>query len=73
MHAVRADVVEVVMHVVRIMRQKALTDSGHARLAQKTVFAQKMGSAMEDVEIPLLGADFNTWFPLLIVIYCSLL
>ena len=41
--------------------------------AQKLVFAQKMGRAMADV--PLFGTDlaFNTWFPLTLVIYCTLL
>ena len=38
---------------------------------QKLVFAQKMGRAMADV--PLFGTDFNTWFPLTLVIYCLLL
>lgn len=40
---------------------------------QKTVFAEKMASAMEDVTFPFLGADFNTWFPLTVVMYCLLL
>ena len=40
---------------------------------QKLVFARKMGAAMADV--PLFGTDltFNTWFPLTLVIYCTLL
>ena len=40
---------------------------------QKTVFATKMGSAMDVVMLPFFGADFNTWFPLTVVIYCLLL
>jgi hypothetical protein len=38
---------------------------------QATVFAQEMGTAMHDV--PVFGADFNTWFPLVVVVYCTLL
>ena len=40
---------------------------------QKTVFAQKMGTAMDVVKLPFFGADFNTWFPLTVVIYTLLL
>ena len=39
--------------------------------AQATVFAQEMGTAMADV--PVFGTNFNTWFPLVAVVYCSLL
>ncbi len=38
---------------------------------QATVFAQEMGTAMHDV--PVFGTDFNTWFPLVVVVYCTLL
>jgi len=38
---------------------------------QATVFAQEMGAAMHDV--PVFGTDFNTWFPLVVVVYCTLL
>jgi hypothetical protein len=30
-----------------------------------------MGTAMADV--PVFGTNFNTWFPLVVVVYCSLL
>ena len=43
---------------------------GHLRM-QATVFAQEMGTAMHDV--PVFGTDFNTWFPLVVVVYCPLL
>ncbi|KAK9907685.1 hypothetical protein WJX75_008089 [Coccomyxa subellipsoidea] len=36
-----------------------------------TVFAQEMGTAMRDV--PVFGTNFNTWFPLVVVVYCTLL
>ena len=38
---------------------------------QATVFAQEMGTAMHDV--PVFGTNFNTWFPLVVVVYCTLL
>lgn len=38
---------------------------------QATVFAQEMGTAMHDV--PVFGTDYNTWFPLVVVVYCTLL
>ena len=38
---------------------------------QKLVFAQKMGRAMSDV--PILSSQFNTWFPLTLVIWCTIL
>jgi hypothetical protein len=38
---------------------------------QATVFAQEMGTAMRDV--PVFGTNFNTWFPLVVVVYCTLL
>ena len=38
---------------------------------QTLVFAQKMGSALKDV--PILNRDFNTWFPITLVIYCAVL
>ena len=37
---------------------------------QSMVFFQKMG-AMNDV--PVLGQDFNTWFPLVLLVYVALL
>lgn len=38
---------------------------------QQMVFIAKMGSAFQDV--PILGQSFNTWFPLLLVVYVLLL
>ncbi|KAL4450039.1 hypothetical protein ABPG77_010708 [Micractinium sp. CCAP 211/92] len=38
---------------------------------QKMVFFQKAGAMNSDV--PILGQDFNTWFPLTMVIYVALL
>jgi hypothetical protein len=35
------------------------------------VFFQKMGAMSSDV--PILGQDFNTWFPLTMLIYVALL
>jgi hypothetical protein len=35
------------------------------------VFAPEMGPALEDVAV--FGTNFNTWFPLVAVVYCSLL
>jgi len=51
------------LHVIRM----------HEYLPQgrRTVFAQKMSPAMADV--PVFGADFNTWFPLTTGVYCLLL
>ena len=51
------------LHVIRM----------HEYLPQgrRTVFAQKMRPAMADV--PVFGTDFNTWFPLVITVYCTLL
>ncbi|KDD72244.1 hypothetical protein H632_c3640p0, partial [Helicosporidium sp. ATCC 50920] len=37
----------------------------------QTVFSEKMARAMADV--PLLGTSFNTWFPLVLVVYVLLL
>lgn len=39
--------------------------------AQSMVFFQKMGAMSSDV--PILGQDFNTWFPLTMLIYVALL
>ena len=41
------------------------------QILQATVFAQEMGTAMHDV--PVFGTNFNTWFPLVVVVYCTLL
>ena len=51
------------LHVIRM----------HEYLPQgrRTVFAQKMSPAMADV--PVFGTDFNTWFPLVTAVYCTLL
>lgn len=38
---------------------------------QKMVFFQKAGAMNSDV--PILGQDFNTWFPLTMVVYVALL
>lgn len=43
----------------------------HHSPVQKMVFFQKAGAMNSDV--PVLGQDFNTWFPLTMVIYVALL
>lgn len=37
---------------------------------QNTVFLEKMGAMQE---VPFLGAAFNTWWPLLLVLFCIVL
>ncbi|KAK9807047.1 hypothetical protein WJX72_011975 [[Myrmecia] bisecta] len=51
------------LHVIRM--HEVLTGG------KGTVFSRKMGAAMK--EVPLLGQDFNTWFPLVVVIFCTLM
>jgi hypothetical protein len=51
------------LHVIRM--------TGHQRGGQSMVFTSGIYGALTDV--PLLGARFNTWFPLLLVVYVALL
>lgn len=51
------------LHVLRM--------TGHQRGGQSMVFTSGIYGALTDV--PLLGARFNTWFPLLLVVYVILL
>ncbi|KAL6780666.1 hypothetical protein ACKKBF_B12240 [Auxenochlorella protothecoides x Auxenochlorella symbiontica] len=51
------------LHVIRM--------NEYLKDGQQMVFIAKMGSAFQDV--PILGQSFNTWFPLLLVVYVLLL
>jgi len=50
--------------------QRPSADNTLWLLPQQMVFIQKM-KGMNDV--PVLGQDFNTWFPLTITVYCGML
>lgn len=51
--------------------QRNPTPSSTLHLKQKMVFFQQMGAMNSDV--PVLGQEFNTWFPATMVIYVALL
>lgn len=40
---------------------------------QETVFVNKIGGAMRDLNVSLVGAQFNRWFPITMVVYTILL
>ena len=51
------------LHVIRM--------NEYLRDGQQMVFIQKMGSAFKDV--PILGQNFNTWFPIVLVFWVLVL